>query len=248
MRRPSRSKWTCKSCIDRNVTSERGNRQKRRPQQRCRSVCRTLRRMSNALPVRAHLLTARGLPAGPPTRMACILTTMWRMAIHDLSSALLFGRRRFASSVALTLCVTAGVVTPAAADSPDDGLSGGDSDGATDEQSSASTALSAATVEESSDWREILPGLTMGSQLRLRTESRRNARFDRARPGNDEDYLLSRFRVSRSARSVSRWATGDSSAARTCGTPTSRWTRRTSSVCRRWSGSEDRGLTRKIYP
>ena len=33
----------------------------------------------------------------------------------------------------------------------------------------------------------------MGSQLRLRTESRRNAKFDGARPGNDEDYLLSRF-------------------------------------------------------
>lgn len=46
-----------------------------------------------------------------------------------------------------------------------------------------------------SDWREILPGLTVGSQLRLRSESRRNARFDPARRGNDEDYLLSRFRV-----------------------------------------------------
>ena len=44
------------------------------------------------------------------------------------------------------------------------------------------------------DWREILPGLTMGSQVRLRSESRRNFRFDGARPGNDENYLLSRFR------------------------------------------------------
>ena len=52
----------------------------------------------------------------------------------------------------------------------------------------------ATAIEEPSDWREILPGLTIGSQLRLRTESRRNARFDDARPGNDEDYLLSRFR------------------------------------------------------
>ena len=51
-----------------------------------------------------------------------------------------------------------------------------------------------AAVEESSDWREILPGLTMGSQLRLQTESRRNSKFDGTRAGNDEDYLLSRFR------------------------------------------------------
>ena len=46
-----------------------------------------------------------------------------------------------------------------------------------------------------SDWREILPGVTVSSQVRLRSESRRNARFDRARAGDDEDYLLSRFRV-----------------------------------------------------
>ena len=60
--------------------------------------------------------------------------------------------------------------------------------------STASASTARAVIEESSDWREILPGLTMGSQLRLRTESRRNARFDGALPGNDEDYLLSRFR------------------------------------------------------
>ena len=52
-----------------------------------------------------------------------------------------------------------------------------------------------AVTDASSDWREILPGLTLGSEIRLRSESRRNARFDRERPGNDEDYLLSRFRV-----------------------------------------------------
>ena len=50
-------------------------------------------------------------------------------------------------------------------------------------------------TDASSDWREILTGLTLGSEIRLRSESRRNARFDRERPGNDEDYLPSRFRV-----------------------------------------------------
>ncbi len=116
------------------------------------------------------------------------------MATHDSSSALPSVRRRFSCPVALTLCITVGVVAPAAANSTDDGSSGAAADGAPDERSSASAPRSAAAVEESSDWREILPGLTMGSQLRLRTESRRNARFDRAQPGNDEDYLLSRFR------------------------------------------------------
>ena len=62
-------------------------------------------------------------------------------------------------------------------------------------------------MEESSDRGEILPGLTMGSQLRLRTESRRNARFDAAQPGNDEDYLLSRFRFDL-AWEPSAWVTG----------------------------------------
>ena len=64
------------------------------------------------------------------------------------------------------------------------------------EAPAASDVLPApAVTDASSDWREILPGLTLGSELRLRSESRRNARFDGARPGNDEDYLLSRFRV-----------------------------------------------------
>ena len=139
--------------------------------------------------------------------MACVLNAIWCMAIHDLSSALLSGRCRFAFAVGLTLCVSAGVVTPAAADSPDVGISRGDADGAADEQSSAFTERSAAAVEESSDWREILPGLTMGSQLRLRTESRRNARFDGTQPGNDEDYLLSRFRFDLTWE-PSDWVTG----------------------------------------
>ena len=52
-----------------------------------------------------------------------------------------------------------------------------------------------APPEAASDWREILPGLTLGSQLRLRGESRRNFKFDDARAGNDEGFLLSRFRV-----------------------------------------------------
>lgn len=55
-------------------------------------------------------------------------------------------------------------------------------------------AAETAAPERPSDRREIAPGLTMGSQLRLRTEVRRNFRFDDARPGDDEDYLLSRAR------------------------------------------------------
>ena len=95
---------------------------------------------------------------------------------------------------ALALC---GVVGPVAANDNDHGISGVETQAASGTLSSGSSARAAAAaqaLEESSDWREILPGLTMGSQLRLRTESRRNARFDGARPGNDEDYLLSRFR------------------------------------------------------
>lgn len=49
--------------------------------------------------------------------------------------------------------------------------------------------------ETPTDWREILPGLTVGSQLRLRGESRRNFKFDDARAGNDEGYLLARVRL-----------------------------------------------------
>ena len=79
---------------------------------------------------------------------------------------------------------------PGAAEPGKDGAQG--SEAAPGARASASTAQ--AEIEEPADWREILPGLTLGSQVRLRTESRRNARFDAARPGNDEDYLLSRFR------------------------------------------------------
>ena len=97
--------------------------------------------------------------------------------------------------VALAFCV---IVAPAAANGDDHGISGAETQAASVALSSGSSAREAAAAqaaaEESSAWREILPGLTMGSQLRLRTESRRNAKFDGARPGNDEDYLLSRFR------------------------------------------------------
>ncbi len=60
---------------------------------------------------------------------------------------------------------------------------------------SAPGAERQAPPETPSDWREILPGLTVGSQLRLRGESRRNFKFDDARAGNDEGYLLSRVRL-----------------------------------------------------
>ena len=95
------------------------------------------------------------------------------------------------------------IVAPAAAgpggdDDDDDDNFRSATGAASDAQASGFTeqaaATAQATVEGPSDWCEILPGLTMGSQLRLRAESRRNAKFDGARPGNDEDYLLSRFR------------------------------------------------------
>ena len=93
------------------------------------------------------------------------------------------------------------VVAPAAAgpggDDDDDNFrsaTGAASDAPASGFTEQAAATAQATVEGPSDWYEILPGLTMGSQLRLRAESRRNAKFDGARPGNDEDYLLSRFR------------------------------------------------------
>ena len=126
--------------------------------------------------------------------MAWVLITTWRMATH-VSSCALPARRHPAIMVALALCV---IAAPAIANGKDHGISGAQTQAASEVPPSGSSARAAAAaqaaVEESSDWREILPGLTMGSQLRLRTESRRNAKFDRARPGNDEDYLLSRFR------------------------------------------------------
>ena len=116
------------------------------------------------------------------------------MATYVLSCALPM-RCQPVVVAALALC---GVVGPVAANENDHGISGVETQAASETLSSGSPARAAAgaqaAMEESSDWREILPGLTMGSQLRLRTESRRNARFDGARPGNDEDYLLSRFR------------------------------------------------------
>ena len=56
----------------------------------------------------------------------------------------------------------------------------------------AATARPAA--EGGPDWREILPGLTMGSQLRLRAEGRNDFEFDESGTGNDEGFVLSRFR------------------------------------------------------
>ena len=126
--------------------------------------------------------------------MACVLIATLCMAAYVLSCTL---PRRFHAVVvaALALCL---IVAPDAANATGDCISGTETATASDARSSGSTARAAATaqaaVKESSDWRELLPGLTMGSQLRLRTESRRNAKFDGARPGNDEDYLLSRFR------------------------------------------------------
>lgn len=59
---------------------------------------------------------------------------------------------------------------------------------------SAATAEARPVADGESDWREILPGLTMGSQLRLRAEGRNDFEFDESRAGNDEGFVLSRFR------------------------------------------------------
>jgi len=131
------------------------------------------------------------------------LDSYWCMANDVLFSAVPSVRRHF--TVTLVFLV---VVAPAAAHATDEGVSTGR---ASDTPASGSTeqpaAAAPAAVGESSDWRQILPGLTMGSQLRLRTESRRNATFDAANPGNDEDYLLSRFRFDLTWR-PSDWVTG----------------------------------------
>ncbi len=143
--------------------------------------------------------------------MACVLLHRWRMAVHDPVPAVKSTHLSRSRAAALALCLTAGFA-PAVAAGADDGAdappapetprpasaapgaAAGDSarDASAVPPAAASTARTA--IEESSGRRELLPGLTMGSQLRLRTESRRNARFDGALPGNDEDYLLSRFR------------------------------------------------------
>ena len=99
------------------------------------------------------------------------------------------GRRRFARMAALLQLITLVFATPGAADPAADGAPEVPAVPA-----ARASASAQADIEEPSDWRELLPGLTMGSQMRLRTETRRNAKFDGGRPGNDEDYLLSRFR------------------------------------------------------
>ncbi len=51
------------------------------------------------------------------------------------------------------------------------------------------TLVQAPSPADTRDWREILPGLTISSQVRFRAETRRNVRFDDALPDNDEDFL-----------------------------------------------------------
>ncbi len=101
----------------------------------------------------------------------------------------------FALGFALALCGTAGAQSGAAAPTTADASLFADVAPEAPVSSDPEPASGAAVTDATSDWREILPGLTVGSQLRFRTESRRNARFDPARAGNDEDYLLSRLRV-----------------------------------------------------
>ena len=60
---------------------------------------------------------------------------------------------------------------------------------------SAGGAASASGADEGRDWRQVLPGVTLGAQMRLRTERRHNFRFDDTQSGNDEGFLLSRFRL-----------------------------------------------------
>ncbi len=47
----------------------------------------------------------------------------------------------------------------------------------------AATSAQVPTPADNRDWRQILPGLTIGSQARFRTETRRNFRFDDSLPG-----------------------------------------------------------------
>ena len=116
------------------------------------------------------------------------------MRTHDpCFLALPSARRRFAAVAALILFCVVVLAAPGVAGPAADGAQGSQ-DAAAVRDARASSSAAQAEVEEPADWREILPGLTLGSQVRLRTESRRNAKFDGERPGNDEDYLLSRFR------------------------------------------------------
>lgn len=93
-------------------------------------------------------------------------------------------RRHFIPAAALILFCTVALAAPAAT------ASGDGAPAAPDARASETTAQAA--IEEPSDRREILPDLTMDSHIRLQTESRRNTKFDRARPGNDDDKLFSR--------------------------------------------------------
>ena len=144
--------------------------------------------------VHGHGPMAAARPPGFFPEMARVLIHAPDMTTCD-SSCALPTRHRPVMVMALAFGL---IVAPAAAGAGVDDDFRSATGAASDAPSSGSSEQAAATaqqpVEEPSDWREILPGLTMGSQLRLRTESRRNAKFDGARPGNDEDYLLSRFR------------------------------------------------------
>ena len=145
------------------------------------------------------------VPDGLSVTMACVLLHRWRMAVHDPVPTLK-STHPLSRAAALALCLTVGFAPPGAAGADDaDAAPAPDAprsvsaapaagDGAQDTSAVPTASAARTAIEESSGWREILPGLTMGSQVRLRAESRRNARFDGALPGNDEDYLLSRFR------------------------------------------------------
>ena len=115
------------------------------------------------------------------------------------------GGRGPCAVAALGLYWAMAFAAPGAAEPGDDGAQGTPGAAAPGARASASTTQ--AGIEEPADWRELLPGLTMGSQVRMRTETRRNARFDGARPGNDEGYLLSRFRFGLTWEPT-EWATG----------------------------------------
>ena len=116
------------------------------------------------------------------------------MSRQELPPAARRGRRARPPALALTLllaCHAAGQAQSAAAGNA--GAAGTSTPARA--RANSSGAGGQAPPEAASDWREILPGLTVGSQLRLRGESRRNFKFDDARAGNDEGFLLSRFRV-----------------------------------------------------
>ena len=97
-------------------------------------------------------------------------------------------RRRPTVVLAMLACLAIGSSPPARAQTPANAAQGAAP------QAARAAAEARPGDDGKSDWREILPGLTMGSQLRLRAEARDNFKFDESRAGNDEAFLLSRFR------------------------------------------------------